>query len=250
MNKDWKHKTNLDPETIADIISEGREENDKKFETYAEYVGYIVKENQEILDRLGSDYDEDKIPYWNSRVHIIEDFISADECKKLVKYFDKKSFPGPDPKNYFVSLANEAVYFDMRDDNDFPRISEYIHNLLNRVRDVVSNTYNIDIEIKSSNYVDMRKGSSLGLHSDMGPSSSDPVAHVPIITSDYEFSGMIYLNDDFEGGYLNFPNENIKLKTKPGTLVYFNGEIDLPHEVTEILEGNRKNIASFLRRKK
>jgi ferritin-like protein len=107
---EW-HKPNLDPETIADIIREGREENDKKFETYAEYVGYIAKDNdrilneydhdhsqcepneltkeamdeaiedsmddvfvssldgsestlKEILEALGSDYDENGIPYW------------------------------------------------------------------------------------------------------------------------------------------------------------------------------------------
>ena len=184
-----------------------------------------------------------------NRVHILENFISAEECQKLIKYFDKRSFPGPDPKNYFVSLANEAVYFDMRDDNDFPTISDYVHNLLNRVGNIVSSTYNADIEIKSSNYVDMTKGSSLGLHTDMGgvnhPIDSDKIND----DHDFEFSALVYLNDDFEGGFLNFPNEKVKLKAKPGTLVYFSGERDLPHEVTEILAGNRKNIASFCRRK-
>lgn len=89
------HRPNLDPEDIAQIIREGREENDKKFDSYVEYVGYIardndrildkydhdhcecepnevtkeameeaVKDNKEILDALGSDYDEDGIPYW------------------------------------------------------------------------------------------------------------------------------------------------------------------------------------------
>ena len=89
------HRSNLDPEDIAKIIREGREENDKKFETYAEYVGYIAKDNdrilneydhdhskcepneltkeaieeainnnEEILDSLGSDYDKDNVPYW------------------------------------------------------------------------------------------------------------------------------------------------------------------------------------------
>lgn len=64
MKNDWKHRPNLDPETIVQIIRDGREENDKKFNTYKEYAEYIVKENQEILDKLGSDYDEDGIAYW------------------------------------------------------------------------------------------------------------------------------------------------------------------------------------------
>jgi hypothetical protein len=110
------HNPDLDPEDIAQIIREGREENDKKFETYAEYVGYIAKDNdrilndhdhskcepneetkkaleedindvfvssidgseftlgeileemfedsEEILDALGSDYNEDGVAYW------------------------------------------------------------------------------------------------------------------------------------------------------------------------------------------
>jgi len=108
---EW-HRSHLDPEDIAKIIREGREENDKKFETYAEYVGYIAKDNDrilneydhdhskcepneltkeamieaikesmddvfissvdgsentfmEVLEALGSDYDEDDIPYWD-----------------------------------------------------------------------------------------------------------------------------------------------------------------------------------------
>jgi len=72
---DW-HKPNLDPETIAKIIREGREENDKKFESYAKYVEFIVNDNEEILSNIGSDYDDNGVPYWDkyknkSRVEIM-----------------------------------------------------------------------------------------------------------------------------------------------------------------------------------
>ena len=246
---EW-HKPNLDPEDIAQIIREGREENDKKFETYAEYVGYIVKENQEILDKLNSDYDHNGIPYWNNKVHIVENFISAEECSKLSSYFDRRSFPGPDPLVKFVSIANESVYFDMKNDKDFPDINQHVHNILDRMQEILSDTYGLPIEVSSSNYVNMSKGSSLPEHTDMG-GSSDPINHTRIEDDDkFEFSALVYLNDDFEGGYLNFPKEEFKVKTTPGTLVFFNGKEDLPHEVTKILAGNRKNIASFYRRKK
>ena len=61
---EW-HRPDLDPEDIAQIIREGRDENDKKFENYAEYVGYIGKDTDRILEALGSDYDEDGVPYWD-----------------------------------------------------------------------------------------------------------------------------------------------------------------------------------------
>lgn len=99
---EW-HNPGLDPQDIAEIIKEGREENDKKFDSYSEYADYIYQDNERILkkhltldwaieelrkdreerdeyllsiieqsfidhknvlDKLGSDYDEDGIPYW------------------------------------------------------------------------------------------------------------------------------------------------------------------------------------------
>ena len=54
---DW-HRPNLDPEEIANIIGDGREENDKKFETYAEYVGYIARDNDRILKEYDHDHSQ------------------------------------------------------------------------------------------------------------------------------------------------------------------------------------------------
>jgi hypothetical protein len=108
---EW-HRPNLDPQDIAKIIREGRDEQDKKFGAYSEYVDYIAKDNNrilneydhdhskcepneltkeamieaikesmddvfissvdgsentfmEVLEALGSDYDEDGVPYWD-----------------------------------------------------------------------------------------------------------------------------------------------------------------------------------------
>ena len=55
---EW-HRPGLDPEEIAKIIREGREENDKKFDSYAEYADYIYKDNERILKDYG-DYMDDK----------------------------------------------------------------------------------------------------------------------------------------------------------------------------------------------
>lgn len=186
----------------------------------------------------------------SNKIHVVENFISQEESQYLISYFDNFSFPGPDNKTYFVSIANEAVYFNMREHHDFLEINNYVHNLLDRIQEVVSNHYNLSIELKSSNFVDMRVGSSLPEHTDMG-GSSDPIEGKRINDDDdFEFSALIYLNNDFEGGFLNFPKEQVKIKTNPGTLVYFSGQLDLPHEVTEITSGSRKSIASFLRRKR
>lgn len=53
----------------------------------------------------------------------------------------------------------------------------------------------------------------------------------PIITA------LLYLNDDYIGGELSFPNEGIKIKPKKGSIVVFLSNID--HEVLTILDGDR-----------
>ena len=74
------HRPDLNPEDIAKIIREGREENDKKFDSYVEYVGYIAKDNDKILDALGSDYDEEGIPYWKKWLFDDDEEILPNGC--------------------------------------------------------------------------------------------------------------------------------------------------------------------------
>lgn len=39
-----------------------------------EYIEAIVKENKELLDRLGSDYDENGVPYWETESNFDNEF--------------------------------------------------------------------------------------------------------------------------------------------------------------------------------
>jgi Rps23 Pro-64 3,4-dihydroxylase Tpa1-like proline 4-hydroxylase len=58
------------------------------------------------------------------------------------------------------------------------------------------------------------------------------------IESEHLFrSGVIYLNEDFDGGYLNFVNKNITIDPKKCSLVIFDST-EL-HEITKVLSGIR-----------
>ena len=50
-------------------------------------------------------------------------------------------------------------------------------------------------------------------------------------------SGVIYLNEDFEEGYLNFPDEDLIIKPKKLSLVLFDSKE--VHRITEVLSGVR-----------
>lgn len=59
------------------------------------------------------------------------------------------------------------------------------------------------------------------------------------------FGCVYYLNDDYNGGEIYFPNQNIKIKPKPNTLVFFPGTLEFLHGVHPITNGIRYTLTSF-----
>lgn len=62
-----------------------------------------------------------------------------------------------------------------------------------------------------------------------------------------DFTILGYLNDDYEGGYLEFPEHRIKIKPTPGSIIIFPAE-EL-HGVTDLINGNRIMWSTFIYRK-
>jgi predicted 2-oxoglutarate/Fe(II)-dependent dioxygenase YbiX len=60
-----------------------------------------------------------------------------------------------------------------------------------------------------------------------------------------DISALLYLNEDFEGGELFFPNQNIRIKPESGMLVFFNGTEDYHHTVEVVTKGRREALVGF-----
>jgi len=55
----------------------------------------------------------------------------------------------------------------------------------------------------------------------------------------YDIAGLFYLNDDYEGGELYFPEQGIQFKPKAGSAYFFPGDMNYIHGVTEVTSGIR-----------
>jgi hypothetical protein len=55
----------------------------------------------------------------------------------------------------------------------------------------------------------------------------------------YDIAGLFYLNDDYEGGELYFPNQGIQFKPKRGSAYFFPGDMNYIHGVTQVTSGIR-----------
>ena len=58
------HQPDKSPEDIQDILRTNRVDRDVADEDFASYIKRYVKDSDDILIALGSDYDETGIPYW------------------------------------------------------------------------------------------------------------------------------------------------------------------------------------------
>ena len=60
-----------------------------------------------------------------------------------------------------------------------------------------------------------------------------------------EYASIVYLNSDYEGGSIYFPQHDLDLRPEPGTMVTFPGTSEYMHGVNMITAGERYSVASF-----
>jgi len=134
----------------------------------------------------------------------------------------------PDPNNYRCEqLKIEAC----------PELKEYEEQFLLVFQDVLSRYDKVVRTIATGDtgytLLKYRTGDSCSLHYDQVPHE------IRICTAVY------YVNDDYEGGELVFPLQNLRLKPRPGEVIVMPATEQFPHYVEPITAGNRYAVRCF-----
>jgi hypothetical protein len=177
---------------------------------------------------------------------VYENFIDADTAAKLVKVLDKHAELGLItwmPISFYESYSSV-----LPQDND-----EHVENeglpadvfsqIKNGIIDAVASVHDLDPKVISQIGYHTQKwepGAYARKHSD----NTDEHGKSGAFTRS-RYAAFLYLNDDFEGGMLQFPDQDISLKPKVGMLAAFDGGFNNMHEVTLITSGVRYTIGSF-----
>lgn len=125
-----------------------------------------------------------------------------------------------------------------------PKISETISILVERLKIEVDKFFKVDAFPTSPAIVRWLPGYRQEPHADK-ELHTGPDAGKPNDFPWYDLAGLFYLNDDYEGGELYFPNQGIQFKPKPGAAYFFPGDMNFVHGVTEITSGIRYVIPFF-----
>jgi hypothetical protein len=85
------------------------------------------------------------------------------------------------------------------------------------------------------NLLKYKEGQSYGLHYDGVTSLKRAV------------SAIVYLNDDYEGGYLEFPNFDVRIKPEKGMLILFPSNFAYAHIASPVIRGEKYAMVTWLK---
>lgn len=175
-------------------------------------------------------------------VLIFENFLTKEECENILKYWDyslTKETIKWDPISFYDSFASNLP--DDDDKEQFSLSSDFFTNLQDKIQEATEICRGKSVKLVSYHAQKWVEGAYAGFHSD----------NTAIDSEEYnsfersKWAAFLYLNDDFEGGALNFRDHKITIQPKTGMLVAFAGGHHNIHEVQMITKGQRWTIGSF-----
>lgn len=119
-----------------------------------------------------------------------------------------------------------------------PRAAEIIKGMQKRLKVEVDKFFNVDARATSPALVRWLPGQFQNPHADKELHEGDQRGK-PNDFPYYDIAGLFYLNDDYEGGELYFPEQGIQFKPKRGAAYFFPGDMNYIHGVTKVESGIR-----------
>jgi len=129
------------------------------------------------------------------------------------------------------------------DKND-TKIRPIIQNLYARLRPVIEEFFNVKVTPTGETIVRWLPGQLQNPHADK-ELHEGPDAGTPNDFPAYDIASLFYLNEDYVGGELYFPLQDIKFKPKRGAAYFFPGDMNYVHGVTQIEDGIRYTCPFF-----
>ena len=171
-----------------------------------------------------------------SRILVSENTLSLKECTFIIDLYDRYSELSP-----------------TRDYSGRPLLHYY--NLLDVDSESASRVHGVSLRCKEKIEVDLRTpelfveslfvACLLSGDSHIAHADNERREHgrwVPNHTPQRDYTGLVYLNDNFTGGELVFPDRDVVIIPKPGLLVGFPSNHKFVHAVPKVLSGKRYSL--------
>ena len=173
-----------------------------------------------------------------NKVYIVECFLSQQEINLINNFLQinqaEIDASGYSPYKTYTANGDESLI-------------DCFNGIYLRMKNLIQESFNCTLHDEGlSSVIELNVGDSMPLHLDHGAALNENVGlKTGSGHATRDISSVLYHNDNYVGGEICFPNQNIKLKPKPGTFIYFPAQEDFPHEVKTITEGIRWCSTNF-----
>jgi hypothetical protein len=189
-------------------------------------------------------------------VQIIDNFISDDDAQALIdgltpylvasERFGMAETLFEDNMKILKNVYSGKSIFENEKDHDAGLL---FTKTVNRVADKINEFYGVDVVPLNPLFAEISKGGKNdGLHCDSVQIDGTPWDDENTGLEHLEFSALVYLNTsgvDYDGGVIYFPNQKLDISPKAGQMIFFKGDIDHPHGVSEVTSGKRYALILF-----
>lgn len=177
---------------------------------------------------------------------VYENFITPEQSKKIIKVLDKVAENGTItwmPISFYESYSSVLPQDGDKEILDEGLPADIFSEIKSGIINAVASVHEIDPKTVVQIGYHTQKwepGAYARIHSD---NTDEHGNSGPFARSRY--AAFLYLNDDFAGGTLKFPKQEVEISPKVGMLAAFDGGFNNMHEVTLIESGVRYTIGSF-----
>ena len=174
-----------------------------------------------------------------TNIYIIENAFDNNLCDILINYINANNYNlmkyGFTPRN---NVENYSVI------NIEKHIDIMVKDKMRELFKVVTNHASQIIVVGESQFELRKVYGRTRLHSDGVFGNIFNSSNFLKIKSVRSLTMVITLNDDFEGGIYDFPNQNVEFKPKKGTAICFPPYYTHPHSVSQVEQNKYRYICS------
>lgn len=169
-------------------------------------------------------------------IFVSENVFSSEECTFLITLYDRYSELARSKDYNYRPLLD---YYTLRDVDT--KSASWVYALTLRCREKIeAHLSTSDLFLESFFVACLLAGDSHIPHADNERLESG--GWVPNHTPQRDYTGIAYLNHDFTGGELVFPDLDITIAPRPGLLVGFPSNHEFVHAVPKLLSGKRYSL--------
>jgi len=176
--------------------------------------------------------------YWGSdlsRIYVFEKFITEEESQTLNCYIrtNKIWVQNAEHEVWNNRVHNASIFTE-------EEIKSISQKIINRVKIKIELTMNVVLGSNAPSIVRWFPGNGQAPHADKQLPDGTPNMY-----PQNDIASLVYINDDYQGGEIFFPNQNVQFKPSKNSLVFFPGDVNFLHGVTTVIDGTRYTMPSF-----